>query len=342
MIFKYPKIIKATFLYFFICLIYSCSDDSESINLKAIIRSESSIDLFESIVLDATDSEGDIQNYQWTLVNAPNLDIITIEEYEKYFIGQNSNNLRVVPPYVGTYEIELTITDSNNNNASSLHTFDVSGLCGKIFSTENLLIDNFDSGEEWEFFEGSDNILEDCSGINEHQYGNFDLGNGFMEIFSGTDKEFRLVKKSLSNINLFSNSTYRLTLNIGERMYKPYFHHFFFTNIYRTNFMLRYKNHEIRIKLNPEENDWWDENFIPIFENYYFENELIVYFKINENTPIIFACSNGENVTSDIEIVETSLPEDSISFVAHAEFAETDCWYPNRLKIAEFKIDKLF
>lgn len=339
-----PKSLNTTplsILSLLIFLLIGCSsDNSDSNGLNAIITSESSIALFDTISLDASSSEGDIQEYEWTLISVPaSVDTATQEKYAAEINSQDDNTIGFFPRHAGTYEVQLTITDGNNKQSTDQYTFEVSEICNNSFNYTNLLTHTFDSAADWETSEGPDNILDDCSGQSEHEFGFVDIGSEGLEIFSGTDKQFRLVKNNLSEIDLMPDNKYRLNISIEGRMNKPYLHEFFRKEIYRTNFILRYGNQELRIKVQ-DEFDWLDDEFLPIPENYYFQNELTVYFAVIDNEQILFACSEGVDYTADLEMVETSSEETSMSFVAHAQFAETDCWRSNTLKITEFSIDE--
>jgi len=334
--------------YFLITLIsinafFSCSSSDESVmdTLEVSIISKSSISLFETITLDGSKSKGKIKNYEWNLLSVPaSVKENEKREYETEINTQTESIVTFFPGHTGSYEIKLTIADHNNDKKSDTYTFNVNEICDNSFIYNNLIIEKFDSTNEWTLIEGLDTNQELCGSPFDFDTGYYDIGNGYLEIWSGYAKRYLSVKKDLSNISIDENKNYRFKISIEGRMYKPYLHADHTEDHNRTNFSLRFLNQEIHIRFNQNERAWWDDNYWPISELYYFSGDLDIYVHNSSGKYVFFVCNEGINYTNDLEMIETNSQETSISFIAHCDDAESDCFSSNKLKITEFKIDE--
>lgn len=318
----------------------SSSSSEETRLLEASISSVDSISLFDSIVFDASGSEGDIVKYQWRLLSVP--EVVTLESRELYRTEISSNTEAIInflPRHPGTYTIELKVEDPEEYQKSTTFNFEVLPICENNLTYTNLLTETFDTAEGWTLVNPPENFDNNsCSAGFTRVPGYIDIGNGYLDIFSGTAIEFhtpRAVYMPLDDkIEFDPSKNYRIRISISGRMSKPYYWDLGIT-LQNTNLDLQILGRKIQVKVTFDTSKFGEDS-----SGFYFTEDLDIYYSPNESEGILFVCNQGDDDTCFFEMIETECCSSSIGFLAYNDNGETSCWYSSQLEIDQFRIDE--
>lgn len=113
--------------FFLLVFLVACGDAEESITLKANAGEDFAVTVGEAPEFDACASEGEIENYQWTILNAPTAQ----DEDEGKFIRETESNCKftledtMVIEEVGEWIIQLQVRSADGKTATDTVTITV-------------------------------------------------------------------------------------------------------------------------------------------------------------------------------------------------------------------------
>ena len=218
------------FTYCLILLILGCSTSDHTNNtiaveltLEAIIDTEDTIDIFEAILLDGSNSKGDIVDYSWKLISLPEkISESLIAVFKEEVSNQTDVVLNFIPRISGTYTFEFTVRDKLDNISFITKSIIVNSICNINVTAENLFTESFDLTDDRSIDLGEFNDPDSsrCPHLILEE-GYFILDNGYLEISSGTNRVYRFVTRDLSNIDISKDDYVRFKIKIDGAFEGP-------------------------------------------------------------------------------------------------------------------------